>query len=639
MAAWYLWRAVDLARERRLPRCACAAGRGSKIETSAHTGTDATAQAGAAQCCCNKSVDQGKSVKISGQFNHRHGSAPVLALYLLLVACVAQPTLRHAGETGATGHYMVVVANPLAAAAGRDVIEAGGTAADAAVAVQAVLGLVEPQSSGLGGGAFITYYDAARHQVSIYDGRETAPAGATPDMFIDDAGKPLSYAAAVLSGRSTGTPGAVAALGLLQHEQGHLPWRQLFDRAQQLATDGFVVSPRMARFIAGHFPQNSAPDVIRYFTKEDGTLYAAGDVMRNPAYTATLQRLATRGPSALYHGSIAEDIVHRVHEGARPGSLSLADLDAYRPLKSDALCRDWQQYRVCAPPPPAGGVSVLQGLLLLGDTDIASRGPDDPIAWVEMAEAERLLYADRDRYVADPAKVAVPTSGLLDPTYIKQRSSMIGEHIAAEAPAAGNPPGATLPAADHTLEPGGTSHFVIVDRQGNVVSMTTTVESIYGSGRMVDGFFLNNQLTDFSFSPLDAAQRPAANAVAPGKRPRSAMAPTIVLDKQAHFVASVGSAGGPAIISYILKSLIATLDWHLSMQAAINLPNLVARGNRFSADISRFDPALLPQLEAHGLHLAPGSYEESGLQGVLVRSDGTLEGAADPRREGVALGR
>jgi gamma-glutamyltranspeptidase/glutathione hydrolase len=564
----------------------------------------------------------------------------VLALLLAANACrtsAPAPAPRGAAATATARHAIVVAANPLAAQAGMRVLQAGGSAADAAVAMQAVLGLVEPQSSGLGGGAFITYYDARKKQVLAYNGRETAPAGATAELFLGGDGRPLPFAAAVLSGRSTGVPGAIAALGLLQHEHGKLAWRTLFGDAEQLATEGFLVSPRLAGMIASGAPQTAAPDVVRYFSKSDGSRYKSGDVLRNPAYATTLRLLAAEGPGALYRGRLAQDIVNRVHEGDLPGSLSAADFAHYRPIESAALCRDWQEYRVCTPPPPAGGVDVLQALLLLAHTDVATRGPEDAVAWVELGQAERLMYADRDRYVADPGFVDVPLDGLLDPGYIQARSTLIGKRISERPPQAGLPPGAKRYGLDHTAETGGTTHLVIVDDDGNVLSMTTTVESIFGSGRMVDGFFLNNQLTDFSFSPQEPDGRPAANAVAPGKRPRSAMSPVIVFDRDGNFRAATGSAGGPAIIAYVLKTLLGTLDWHMSMQAAISLPNLIAHNDHFTAETAKFAPELLVGMSQLGLNPQPGQYEESGLQGVLAHADGTFEGGADPRREGVAL--
>ena len=534
-------------------------------------------------------------------------------------------------------HDVIVTANPLATLAGYGVLQAGGSAADAAIAVQAVLGLVEPQASGLGGGGFITYYDARTRKVLAYDGREKAPAGATPDMFEDAQRKPLPFFTAVLSGRSCGVPGALAALARLQHEHGHLPWHTLFGDAERLARDGFTVSPRLAMMIGSSVPQAQTPDARRYFTKPNGALYIAGDTLRNPAYADTIQLLAAQGPRALYQGRIAADIIARVHQGELPGTLALQDLAAYRVERTAALCHAWQHLRVCEPPPPAGGVSVLEGLLLLEQTDIAKRNAQDPVAWAELAQAERLMYADRDRYVGDPDFVHVPTAGLLDAGYVTQRAALIGDSLPATLPSAGNPPGAVAFGPDHSVEPGGTSEFIIVDSSGNVVSMTTTVESIFGDGRMVDGFFLNNQLTDFSFAPRDRSGRPAANAVAAGKRPRSAMSPTLVFDARGHFLASTGSAGGPAIISYVLKTLIGALDWHLSMQAAIDLPNVVANGARLSNEAG-FPMAMRAGLAAHGIDISSSRFEASGIQGVLALPQGRFEGAADPRREGIALG-
>ncbi len=536
-------------------------------------------------------------------------------------------------------HGIVVTANPYASQAGLTILRAGGSAVDAAVAVQAVLGLVEPQSSGLGGGAFISYLDAHTHKITIYNGRETAPAGATARLFLDDQGKPLSFPTAVLSGRSTGAPGAIAALEMAQHEHGRLPWKALFADGERLANGGFIVSRRLEGFInSNRVMENVAPDVQRYFTRPDGAHYAAGDTLRNPAYATTLQRIADHGANGLLRGPTAQDIVDRVHQGDLAGSLSLQDLSDYRPLKSEALCRAWEGREICVPPPPAGGVSLLQSLLLLGQTDIATRNANDPIAWVELGESQRLMYADRARYVADPALTPVPTEGLLDPTYIHDRATMIGQRIAPQAPTAGDPPGAPpMAGLDHTLEPHGTTNLVIVDRDGNVLCMTTTVESVFGSGRMVDGFFLNNQLTDFSFSPVEANGRPAANAVAPGKRPRSAMTPAIVLDADGRFVGAAGSAGGPAIIAYVQKTLIATFDWHLPIQDAINLPNIVAHGAGFSGEAQRFSPELLRALNGAGIDIHEGQFEESGLTGVTADPDGTLHGGVDLRREGVAL--
>lgn len=559
----------------------------------------------------------------------------------LLASCAAAPAAHVAAPAAPAApatetkqaQIFVAAANPLAAEAGMAVLRRGGSAADAAVAVQAMLSLVEPQSSGIGGGAFMTYYDGATRKVRVYDGRETAPAGATPDMFLDDNGKPLPFATAVLSGRATGVPGAVKMLALVHDEHGKLPWRTLFGDAERTARDGFIVSPRLGRFLASSmFPQSSAPDVEAYFARPGGGRVGAGDRLRNPAFAAFLNRLANEGPSALYAGRTAQAIVDRVHQGAHAGAMTLADLAGYRPVEREAICRPYRVYLVCAPPPPASGVGTLELLGLLEQTDIATRGPQDPQAWFEFAEASRIMYADRDRYVGDPAFVSVPVAGLLDPAYIASRAKLIGER-AGPPPAAGNPPGATLAGVDRTLEPMGTSHFIVGDAHGNVVSMTTTVESIFGSGRMVDGFFLNNQMTDFSFTPRDADGRPAANAVAGGKRPRSSMTPLVLLDGERGFAGALGSAGGNAILAYVGKSMVAAVDWGLSMQDALALPNLVARGANFNGEVDRFPRPVLDGLAARGVTLKPGQGEDSGLQGVIVRN-GRIDGGYDPRREG-----
>jgi gamma-glutamyltranspeptidase/glutathione hydrolase len=535
-------------------------------------------------------------------------------------------------------HAMVSAANPLAAAAGLKVLKEGGSAADAAVAIQAVLGLVEPQSSGLGGGAFMVYYDAKTHHVTAYDGREVAPMGATAQMFLGNDGKPLAFFDAILSGRSAGVPGAVAMLYMAQKEHGKRAWSSLFDDAEHYASDGFTVSPRLAGMITlGFAPQPSAPDAVRYFTKPDGAKYKAGDTLKNPEYAATLRLLAAEGPRAILTGKIARDIVQRLSEGPMPGTMTLADLAAYKPHESDALCRPYRVYSVCTAQAPSGGPALLEELGLLEHTDIASRGPTDAQGWLEIAEAERLMYADRDRYEGDPAFVSYPLKGLLDAQYLADRAKLIGE-TAGPAPQPGHPDGAPKYAADNTLEPGGTSHFVVVDAEGNVVSITTTVESIFGDGRMVDGFFLNNQLTDFSFAPKDPDGAPAANAVAPGKRPRSSMAPNVILDHDGQFVAAVGSPGGNAIPAYVLKAVVGVIDWKLPMQQALDLPNLIARGDAFYSEPGRFAPGVVDALAAKGVVFkGSGGAEGSGLHGIM-KVPGGYEGGADDRREGVAVG-
>jgi gamma-glutamyltranspeptidase/glutathione hydrolase len=566
-----------------------------------------------------------------------------LAFTALVGGCATRPPLPSAPlaavpeTSGLAPRAMVAAANPMAVDAGVTVLRRGGSAVDAAVAVQTVLGLVEPQSSGVGGGAFMVYYDAQTRQVTAYDGRETAPAGATPDMFLGPDGKPLPFATAVLSGRATGVPGAVAMLSLAHQQHGRLPWASLFTDAERLAEDGFVVPQRLAAAAGSRAPEAAAPDAVRYFTKPDGTRIQAGDRLKNPAYAESLRRIAAKGPAGLLSGPLAEAIVARTHEGPLAGTLTLADLAAYQPKAGPALCRPYRIWVVCLPAAPSGGPGVLQALGLLERTDIDRRGPADPQGWFLFSQASRLMYADRDRYIGDPAFVSVPTEGLLSAAYLDERARLIGP-VAGPAPKPGTPPGAGVRAPDRTPEPGGTSHFVIVDAAGNVVSMTTTVESVFGSGRMVGGFFLNNQLTDFSFSPRDRDGAPAANAVAPGKRPRSAMSPTIVLDRQGRFVAAMGSPGGPGIIAYVLKTAVGVLDWKLPIQQAVELPNLIARGDVYDAEVDKFAPGVVEGLAARGVHMVTGTGAEgSGLHGVEQTTAG-LRGGVDPRREGAARG-
>ena len=556
----------------------------------------------------------------------------LIPLVLLFGSCATMPA---SGSPTAREQGFVIAANPLAARAGMEVLERGGSAVDAAIAVQAMLSLVEPQSSGLGGGAFMTYYDGASRKISIYDGREVAPAQATPGMFLDSAGRPLPFDTAVLSGRATGVPGAVAMLGLAHKDHGRLQWSSLFGSAERTAQDGFIVSPRLGRLLAGNFAENSAPDVVAYFRDTDGSRMTAGDRLRNPAYAAFLRRLAGQGPAALYSGETAGRIVARTRAAPLGGSMTMTDLANYRPIKREALCRPYRVYVACVPPPPSSGVGTLQLFGLLERTDIAARSAGDPQAWFLFAEASRLMYADRDRYVGDPAFVEVPVEGLLAPAYIADRARLIGS-AAMPAPAAGQPAGAKQFAADRTKEPAGTSHFIVRDAAGNVVSMTTTVESIFGSGRMVDGFFLNNQMTDFSFSPVDGEGRPVANAVAPGKRPRSSMTPLILLNGDRSFAGAFGSAGGNAILAYVAKSVVAAVDWNMPVQDALAAPNLVARGANFNGEVTKFTPEMLAALRAKGIELKPGQGEDSGVHGVMIRN-GRVDGGFDPRREGVVL--
>ncbi len=556
---------------------------------------------------------------------------PLLAAVLALASCATvsvqvpalAPTEQQAG---------VAAANPLAVDAGLEILRAGGSAADAAVAVQAMLGLVEPQSSGIGGGGFMLYYDAASKQVTAFDGRETAPAGATPSMFVDAGSAPFSYRDAVVSGRSTGVPGALALLGVVQKRYGRLPWSALLKPAERAADAGFAIPLRLGRFANSTAPQAAEPDVRALFSRADGTPVQAGDLHRNPAYAATLRRIATQGPRALLESPLRDAIIARTRAEPRAGTLAVEDFERYQPRSVEPVCGPFLVYVVCVPPPPSSGVSLLQLLAMLEEKEIGLFEPTDPEAWFLFAEATRLMYADRDHYVADPAFLDVPIEGLLARDYIARRAALIGA-TAGPPPAAGNP-APIQRGTDATKEAAGTSHFVVVDAAGNVVSMTTTVESLFGSGRAVEGFMLNNQLSDFSFEPVKDG-KPVANAVAPGKRPRSSMVPMIVFDREGRVVAALGSPGGSAIIAYNAKALVGLLAWELPLQQAIDLPNLVARGADFNGEASKFTPEMLAALAERGVTVKSGRGEESGLHGIVLHQDGRTEGAADPRREGV----
>jgi len=557
-------------------------------------------------------------------------SVPIVCLLFTIPCALAKPPASAA--TPVATQAAVVAANPIAVDAGIEILRKGGSAVDAAVAVQAMLGLVEPQSSGIGGGSFMMYYDATTNRIVALDGREKAPAGATPDMFLDESGRPMSYVQAVRTGRSTGVPGAVRMLSEAQARFGKLPWRELFTPAIRAATDGFKVPQRLANFLSPDFAFPATPEIRALFHRADGQPLQAGDVFKNPLYAHTLQSIATQGVKALYEGSVAEQIVRKTHEAPYPGTMTLQDLASYRADWVEPLCRPYRDYSVCVPPPPSSGVNLLQFLTILDHTDIADRGPTDPQAWFLFAQASRLMYADRDRYVADPQFIAVPVDRMLDPTYLGERARLIGDHFG-PAP----PPGQLADAVrgpDSTREAQGTSHLVVRDAAGNVVSMTTTVESVFGSGRTVGGFVLNNQLTDFSYRPTDE-HGPVANAVQGGKRPRSSMAPVIVVDHEGHFVAAFGSPGGSSILDYNAKTAVGVFAWKLSMQAAIELPNLIARGNDVAGEVDRFKPQVLSGLREKGIDLQPGHAENSGLHGLLRKPDGTLEGGADSRREGV----
>lgn len=567
--------------------------------------------------------------------------ASALASTLTLGACGQQAAVETSTDAAPppVSRAMVAAANPLAVEAGLAALRAGGDAVDAAIAVESVLGLVEPQSSGLGGGAFMMYYDAQTGSLTAYDGRETAPATASPELFLDETGQPLSFYDAVFSGHSTGVPGAVAMLALAHSDHGVLDWADGFDAAIALADNGFAVSPRLQGLIVStalETPLDEWDAPRNYFFLEDGSPLPVGYLLRNPAYAQSARAIAADWQN-LYSGPLAEAIIDAVQDEPRPGGLTTSDLAGYQALRREAICRPYRQWTVCGMPPPAsGGVTVNQILGLLEPLDMAATGPDSVEGWRRFIEASRLAYADRNAYIADPDFVTVPAEGLLAADYISARSGLIGNSAAAPSVVAGIPAGIAGPGLDATPDSPGTTHFVIVDNDGDVVSMTATVESAFGSHRMAGGFFLNNELTDFSRTPVDAEGRAIPNAPAGGKRPRSSMSPTIVFDADGSFVLATGSPGGSSIIAYTAKTLVGMLDWGLTPQQAIELPNVVANGDVVRVE-DGMDPAILSGLRALGFTLDANRGEISGLHIVRRLEDGTLVGGADPRREGVAL--
>jgi gamma-glutamyltranspeptidase/glutathione hydrolase len=561
----------------------------------------------------------------------------------------------------ATRSFAVAAANPLATQAGQQILRQGGSAVDAAIAVQMVLTLVEPQSSGIGGGAFLLHFDGKTTQA--FDGRETAPSGATPSLFLGADNKPIKFMDAVVGGRAVGVPGTVRLLALAHQQHGRLPWSQLFAPAIQLATNGFAVSLRMATLLARE--QHLLRDTVAaaYFYDPQGKPWPTGHVLRNPELAAVLQRIAQEGPDALMTGSLAHAIAATVQQHpANPGTLSTQDLAAYRAVMRAPLCFDYRSahlrdYYICGmPPPSAGAIAIGQILGLLNHTPAERFTPAPAPAlsadWLHRyAEASRLAFADRAQFVADPAFVPAPAgdwNSLLAPQYLALRAKAIdtsptGQSMQAAPP--GNPGGLPLAHAPMAEQPEyGTSHISVVDAWGNALAMTTSIEDSWGARLMVNrgvgltgGFLLNNELTDFSFAPTDAAGQPIANRVEAGKRPRSSMAPTLVFDKASgQLVASGGSPGGPFIIHFTAKALYGMLNWGLNAQQAINLPNFGSIGGPVLLEQGRFDRATVQALQARG-HTVQEVPLPSGLQ-VIERTATGYFGGADPRREGVVMG-
>ena len=597
-------------------------------------------------------------------------SLTTLAVAALLAACVSAPVNfsytvpnQPEGSSGytekpgwATSKFAVAAANPLATDAGYQILKAGGSAVDAAIAVQMVLGLVEPQSSGIGGGAFLMHFNG--RDVEAFDGRETAPAGVTDKLFLGADGKPMPFIDAVVGGRSVGVPGTVRMLEMAHRQHGRLPWATLFEPAITLAQGGFKVSARLNSLLTTEIHLKKDPVAAAYFYNADGSPLATGTTLRNPVFASVLRRIASDGSKALLEGDIAQAMVDKVrNHPTNPGTLSMADLAGYQPVKRAPICSDYRanahDFRICGfPPPSSGAIAVGQILGILNNTHAASLPLQEGLPsadWLHLyTDAARLAFADRAQYLGDPAFVQPPAGNwmsLLDLAYLAERAKAInqapgGQSIKLARP--GTPGGvksAYAPMADQPEY--GTSHISIVDSFGNAVAMTTTIEDGFGARQMVRGFLLNNELTDFSFAPTDASGAPVANRVQPGKRPRSSMSPTLVFDKASgQLLMSGGSPGGALIIHYTAKTLYGVFNWGLLPQQAINLPNFGSLNGPTLLEEKRFTPATVEALKTRG-HEVREVNMTSGLQAITrSQAHGTplWMGGADPRREGVVMG-
>ncbi|NIZ14051.1 gamma-glutamyltransferase [Phaeobacter sp. HF9A] len=552
-------------------------------------------------------------------------------------AAAAAMQARDAGQVVEAENWMVAAANPLAVEAGARVLRAGGSAADAMIAVQTVLGLVEPQSSGLGGGAFLVYFDAATGQLTTLDGRETAPLAATPRLFQDENGEPLKFFDAVVGGRSVGTPGTPALLEAAHRKWGRSNWAGLFTDAIQLAEAGFAVSPRMAESIANDAERLSRFDGTAAYFLPEGKPLEAGQVITNQPYADVLHRIAEEGSTAFYTGPVAADIVRSVQTAkGNPGVLSEMDLALYQVKERPATCASYRAFEVCGMgPPSSGALTVGQILGMLGHYDLAALGAENPESWRLIGDASRLAFADRGRYMADSDFVPMPTRGLVDADYLATRAELLSGDKALESVTPGSPTfdHALNLADDESIEFPSTSHISIVDQYGNVLSMTTTIENGFGSRVMTNGFLLNNELTDFSFrSHRDGV--PIANRLEPGKRPRSSMSPTIVMQDGAPVLA-IGSPGGSRIIGYVVSAIVAWADWGMNVQQALSLPHAVNRFGTYDLEAGTEAESLTAVLTEMGYEVNARDLN-SGLHAIEIGE--LLKGGADPRREGIALG-
>lgn len=569
---------------------------------------------------------------------------PFHAILAALLAVLPLAAAQAKAPAAPPDTHMVATANPHATEAGLEILRAGGSATDAAIAIQLVLTLVEPQSSGIGGGAFMLHYDTAAGETLAYDGRETAPADVDETLFLKTDGTPEDKGDMMPGGRSVGVPGVIAMMGLAHERHGKLPWARLFDPAIRLASDGFAVSPRLHMLIGRDKHLKKFDTTRAYFFTAAGAPLPTGHVLKNPAYADTLRLLAENGPTAFYRGALAEEIVETVQTAPiNPGTLSLDDMAAYEPKVRAPVCGDYREWKVCGmPPPSSGGVAVLQILKLLEGFDLPAVEPESAEALNLMTEAYRLAYADRATWLADTDFVPVPVKGLIDDSYIETRRALITPgQIMEEAPA-GTPPGATE--TFETAPPGevqSTTHYSVIDQWGNTVALTSSVENAFGNRMMVGGFLLNNQLTDFTFAPEEDGKL-VANRVAPGKRPLSSMSPTLVFDGQGRPLVSLGSPGGPLIIGFVAKTLIGVLDWTLPVQDAIELSNVFYFNNSLFVERGGKAWDAQPALEKMGYTLREAGFV-SGIQGIVVHYDDAapdqdaglwLDGGTDPRREG-----
>ncbi|TVS19148.1 MAG: gamma-glutamyltransferase [Gammaproteobacteria bacterium] len=552
-----------------------------------------------------------------------------LSLLTLVALCASTVSFARSPE------QVVVAAHPLAAEAGLEILQRGGNAMDAAVAVQATLTFVEPHESGIGGGGFLLFRDRATGAMSFHDGRETAPAAATPERFMAAGRWPLPFPLAVVSGRAVGVPGLVPMLYAAHEAHGRLPWKDLFEPAITLAETGAPLPDRMQR-------QLKRDPTLRLFAGTRPLGHAARQddpQLRNPELADVLRRIATEGPAALNTGVLANNLVAAAGRGGwLPGDLTVEDLASYRPQQREPVCGRYRRWTLCsAPPPSSGGIALLQMLGVLEHFDLPAMAPDSPATVHLIAEASRLAFADRQRHLGDPDFVAVPTAGLIDPDYLAERARLINVERAMGRPPPGIP-GVTPQIEDPPpLEPdpeAGTTHVSIIDAEGNAVALTSSIEAPFGSRRAVNGYLLNSQLTDFDFAPFRDGQA-VANAVAPGKRPRSSMAPTFVFDEDDELVLVIGSRGGSRIIGYVLKTLIGVLDWELPLAEAVALPNVLHRGQQLEIEAGTVLVDRVRELEALG-HRVDVRVLESGLHGI-ERVAGGWRGAADPRMEGRAV--